>query len=74
MCAPCFELLSNKSTMKNTEKKNSHFDPLDLDAPGIRGLVQRDLHVLRDGLPLGQDVAQTLGTQHVPREQGEAIQ
>jgi len=45
---------------------NLHFDPLDLDPPGVSGLVQGDLHVVGDALPLGQDVPQVLRTQHVP--------
>ena len=43
-----------------------HFHSLDLDPPGVRGLVQRDLHVVGNALPLGQNVAQVLRTQHVP--------
>ncbi len=45
---------------------NLHFDPLDLDPPGVSGLVQGDLHVVGDALPLGQDVPQVLRTKHVP--------
>ncbi len=45
---------------------NLHFDPLDLDPPGVSGLVQGDLHVVGDTLPLGQDVPQVLRAQHVP--------
>ena len=43
-----------------------HFDPLDLDAPGVRRLVQRGLHPVRDLLPLRQDLGQTLGTKYIP--------
>ena len=43
-----------------------HLDPLDLDAPGVGGDVQRGLHVVGDLLPLGQQLVQTLGPQHIP--------
>ena len=45
---------------------DSHLDPLGLDAPGIRGLVERVLHDLADGLALGEDLGEVLGAQHVP--------
>ena len=43
-----------------------HLDPLDLDALGVGGDVQRGLHVVGDLLPLGQQLVQTLGPQHIP--------
>ena len=45
---------------------DSHLDPLGLHAPGIRGLVERALHDLADGLALGEDLGEVLGAQHVP--------
>ena len=45
---------------------NSHFDPFDLDPPGVRGLVQGGLHPVGNLLPLRQDLGQTLGAQHIP--------
>ena len=47
---------------------NLHFDPLDFDSPGIRGLVEGRLHHGGDRLPLRQDVAQVLRTQDVSEE------
>ena len=44
-----------------------HFHPLDLDAPGVRGLVQRGLHPVRDLLPLRQDLGQAFGTKYIPK-------
>ena len=44
---------------------HSHLHPLDLDPPRVRGLVQRLLHDVADGLALGQDLGQVLGAQHV---------
>ena len=38
-----------------------------LDAPRIRGLVERVLHDLADGLTLGEDLGQVLGAKHVPQ-------
>ena len=38
-----------------------------LDAPRIRGLVERVLHDLADGLALGEDLGEVLGAQHVPQ-------
>ena len=43
-----------------------HLDPLDINPPGVGGLVQRGLHVVGDLLPLREDLGQTLGTQHIP--------
>ena len=45
----------------------SHLDPLDLDAPGVGGLVEGLLHDVADGLPLGEDLGQVLRAQHVPQ-------
>ena len=44
----------------------SHLDPFHLDAPWVGGLVQGGLHVVRDLLPLRQDLGQALRTQHIP--------
>ncbi len=44
---------------------NSHLHPLDLDAPGVRGLVKRLLHDVRDGLTLREDLRQVLGAKDV---------
>ena len=48
--------------------RHSHvldLDSLDLDAPGSGGLVQDVLHDVADGLTLGQDLGQGLGTEDV---------
>jgi hypothetical protein len=50
----------------NTKIHNSHFHSLHLDAPRVRGLVQRRLHHVGDTLTLGEDVAQILRAQDVP--------
>ena len=47
-----------------------HLDPLDPDAPGVRGLVQQRLHHVGDGVALGEDLGQVLGAQHVPQRGG----
>lgn len=44
---------------------NLHFDPLDLDAPGVCGFVEAVLHVVRDGLAFAEDLSQVLGAEHV---------
>ncbi len=48
----------------------SHLHPLDLDSPGVGGLVQAGLHDVRDGLALRQDLGQVLGAQHVAQGGG----
>ena len=45
----------------------SHLDPLDLDSPGVGGVVERGLHDVRDGLALREDLGQVLRPQHVPQ-------
>ena len=42
-----------------------HLHPLDLDAPGPRGLVQHHLHGARDALPVRQYLMQVLGAQDI---------
>ena len=49
---------------------NSHFNPLDLDAPRVGGLVEGLLHDVADGLPLREDLGQVLRAQHVPQRRG----
>lgn len=46
--------------------KNSHFNPLHLDAPRLGGLVQRQLHAARDGHPLTEDFVQVARSHRVP--------
>ena len=46
---------------------DSHLDPLGLHPPRIRGLVERGLHDLTDGLALGENLSEVLGAQHVPQ-------
>ena len=41
-----------------------------LDAPEVGGLVQRVLHHAGDGLPLGQDLGEVAGPEHVPQRGG----
>ena len=45
----------------------SHLDPLDLDSPGVGGLVERLLHDVADCLPLREDLGEVLRPQHVPQ-------
>ena len=45
----------------------SHLDPLDLDPPGVGGLVEGLLHDVADGLALREDLGQVLRTKHVPQ-------
>ena len=45
----------------------SHLYPLDLDPPGVCGLVERLLHDVADGLALREDLGQVLRPQHVPQ-------
>ncbi len=44
---------------------HSHLHPLDLDAPGVGGLVEAALHDVRDGLALREDLRQVLGAEDV---------
>ena len=44
----------------------SHFHALDLDSPGIGGLVEGLLHHVRNGLALAQNLGQVLRSQHIP--------
>ena len=48
----------------------SHFYSLDLDPPGIRCLVQGDLHVTGNALPLGEDVTEALCAQNISLKKG----
>ena len=41
-----------------------------LDSPEVGGLVQRVLHHLGDGLPLGQNLGEVAGPEHVPQRGG----
>ena len=44
-----------------------HFDPLDLDPPVSRGLVEYGLHGPCDAVPVAQDLMQVLRAQDVPQ-------
>ncbi len=46
---------------------HSHLDSLYFDAPRIRGLVERLLHDVADGLALREDLRQVLRAQHVAK-------
>ena len=52
---------------------NLHFNSLDLDPPGIRGLVPRDLHVVGYWLSFWQNITQALSTQHISITQSKII-
>ena len=41
-------------------------NPLHLNTPGVRGLVQAGLHLLGDGLPLRQDVSEISSSKNIP--------
>ena len=41
-----------------------------LDSPEVGGLVQRVLHHLGDGLPLGQNLGQVPRAQNIPQRGG----
>ena len=41
-------------------------NPLHLNTPGVRGLVQARLHLLSDGLPLRQDVSEISSSKNIP--------
>ncbi len=49
---------------------NSHLHPLDLDAPGVCGLVEAALHDVRDGLALREYFRQVLGAEDVAQGGG----
>ena len=68
-CMGSLTSLLNIKTIKMSHffsNSDSHFDPLDLDPPGVGGHVEGGLHVVRDLLPLRQQLVQTLGAQHIP--------
>ena len=44
------------------------FDTLHLDPPGPGRLVQCGLHVIGDGVPLGQNPAEGFGSKNVPMD------
>ena len=44
-----------------------HLHPLHFYSPRIGGFVETRLHDVRDGFPLGEDLGQVLGAQHVSK-------
>ena len=43
-----------------------YLDSFNCDPPGLSGLPQQVLHLVSDGLALGEDVAQLLCAKHIP--------
>ena len=54
-----------RCTQTTTRRDYSHFDSLHLHSPGVGSLVEHALHGARDGVSVGQDLAEVLGSQHV---------
>ena len=51
-------------------QRHLHLHSLHFYSPRIGGLIKTRLHGVRDGLPLGEDLGQVLGAQHVPQRCG----
>ena len=48
----------------------THLYSLHKDAPTIRGFIEAGLHLMGDRLPVGEDVPEVPGAQHVPQGGG----
>ena len=51
-----------------------YLDSFNCDPPGLSGLPQQVLHLVGDGLALGEDVAQLLGAKHVPEKRNIIVE
>ena len=56
----------NKIRSWSSRTRHLHLHPFNFNAPRVSRHVQRRLHGVRDGLPVGQDLCEVSGSQDVP--------